>query len=221
MIEFDEKTHEYKLDGVVVPSVTQITRFLHYDEAQNANKWLRDEAARRGSAIHAATVLMDYGEDIPDDFPEEWRGYIKAYERFRRDFPQLEYRGIEEIIYSDGCNFYCESYAGTVDRWGIQRNAGEETRCPVPFVLDIKTGSKINHAGVIAQLQGYEYILFDSKPEFKQFYDECDFENFAAMLCLQLCKDGTYKLYDESFDEDLFEICINMNKAAKKKGKKI
>ena len=44
-LEFDEEKHLYTLNGVELPSVTEICRFLNYDTAVNAKPWLRDAAA--------------------------------------------------------------------------------------------------------------------------------------------------------------------------------
>jgi len=200
MIEFDEQKHEYKVNGTKVPSVTEVTRFLHYDEASGANVYLRNEAARRGSAIHEATMLIDYGEHIPDEFPDDWFGYIEAYLRFLNDF-KVEWLGIERQL-----AFIAEDrpvYAGTIDRYGYIN--GEMS------VLDIKTGTKINHLAVEAQLEGYQQMLYQN-------------EKIAAqkLYTLQLCKDGTYNLFRMKQTEGIFNTCLQIHFDMKNyKGEKI
>ena len=65
MIQFHEASHTYTLDGVDLPSVTHICRFLAYDYKSD-KPWLAEAAARRGTAVHEACALIDYGEE-----PEE------------------------------------------------------------------------------------------------------------------------------------------------------
>ena len=83
MIQFDEKSHTYTLDGVELPSVTHICRFLAYDYKSD-KPWLAETAARRGTAVHEACALIDYGE-TPEETPEI-AGYLKAYRRFLKDY---------------------------------------------------------------------------------------------------------------------------------------
>ena len=83
-IQFNEERHEYSVDGVIVPSVSEILKPLTVDTVEKAKPWLRDIAADRGTRIHQATMLMDYGEDVEIDADIE--GYIKAYQRFLDDY---------------------------------------------------------------------------------------------------------------------------------------
>ena len=49
MLTFDEATHTYTLDGIQLPSVTEVTRFCAYDYKSD-RPWLAEPAARRGTA---------------------------------------------------------------------------------------------------------------------------------------------------------------------------
>lgn len=190
MVEFDEKTHTYTVDGVVLPSVTHIIRFLNYDTATTAKSWLRDVAADRGTRVHKYTMLYDFGESLTDiDF--DCVGYLKAYMEFCRDVSH-EWTAIEKPLGDVTLGF-----AGTVDRHGIvyEREA----------VVDIKTGTKINAVAVAAQLSGYDVLLGHN--------DDLDH------YCLQLCKDGTYKFTKHESGYRAFASCLYINKALEK-GKK-
>ena len=68
MLTFDEATHTYTLDGIQLPSVTEVTRFCAYDYKSD-RPWLAEAAARRGTAVHEACALIDYGEE-PEETPE-------------------------------------------------------------------------------------------------------------------------------------------------------
>ena len=170
-IEFNEEKHEYRLNGEVVPSVTHICRFLNYDAAvNNSNPWMRDYAADRGTRVHAYTVAVDYGETL-DEVDADCVGCVEAYIRFLRDFKPT-WTGIERIVANE-----LYGYAGTLDRVGTIGGNG--------VLLDIKTGSRINHAYCAAQLQLYDDALSDMGDE-----------SVRKLLVLQLAKDGTYKLFD-------------------------
>ena len=47
MIQFDEKSHTYTLDGVELPSVTHICRFLAYDYKSD-KPWLAETGGNAG-----------------------------------------------------------------------------------------------------------------------------------------------------------------------------
>ena len=82
-ITFYAENHQYYIDGVEVPSVTTVCRFLAYDQKSD-KPWLAREAADRGTRIHAACAMIDYGEEPEEDF--EIAGYLKAYRRFLKDY---------------------------------------------------------------------------------------------------------------------------------------
>ena len=82
MITFDEAAHRYTVDGVEVPSVTEVCRFLSYDQKSD-KPWLAKAAADRGTRVHAACAAIDYGID-PEE-TEDISGYLKAYRRFLKD----------------------------------------------------------------------------------------------------------------------------------------
>jgi len=69
-------------DGIELPSVTTIITKglgLHYDSP---------EAAARGTAIHEACALLDGGGDGSgldwSSMPEEWHGYLRAWEMAKK-----------------------------------------------------------------------------------------------------------------------------------------
>ena len=188
MTIFNEDTHTYTVDGVVLPSVTHICRFFMVDVAAGARTWLRDVAADRGSRVHAYTVAADYGE-TPEVIDPDCAGYVKAYERFLRDYtPQWQY--IEHVMGSRELG-----YAGTADRIGIIDGKR--------VILDIKTTSKLHKIAVTAQLQGYCKLAFEQ-------------DGFAAeKLCaLLLDKGGTYRIYDLPFGGE-FTLALRMEQTLK------
>lgn len=188
-ITFDEAAHRYTVDGVEVPSVTTVCRFLSYDQKSD-KPWLARVAADRGTRIHAACAMIDYGEE-PEETPDI-AGYLTAYRRFLKDY-RPDWEGIEYII---GNN----EIAGTIDRFGTLYDG---RFC----ILDIKTGAQLHDAPLRAQLTGYQWLLSGSVHLQYPYY----------LYALQLSKDGTYHLREVQRDDELLLSCIFINNAVERK----
>jgi hypothetical protein len=190
-VQFDETTHTYTLDGVELPSVTHIIRYLAVNKANNADPNMALIARERGSAVHEATVMYDYSGEIPDDFPAEYAPYLKAYVQFVRDYAPnwilTEYRMANETL----------GFAGTLDRFGVI----DGYFC----ILDIKTSYKVDILSLSAQLTAYHDLLLNDKPE--KIGDRG-----IRHLGLQLMKNGKYRLYecDAKQGSELFYSCRNI-----------
>lgn len=188
-IEFDEAKHLYTVDGVKMPSVTEILNPLtakHYGEI---SKEVLRMAAERGTAVHEQCEILDYGFDIDEDFPAEWMGYANAYIAFLNDY-RPKWTGIEEMVYCEA-----DGYCGRVDRYG--KILGQTA------VLDIKTTSaptKANYMAGACQTVAYGYAL----------------KNVEKGFLLYLKKDGGYRLVDcgewskkHDFDaEKVWRLCL-------------
>ena len=190
MITFDEAAHRYTVDGVEVPSVTEVCRFLSYDQKSD-KPWLAKAAADRGTRVHAACAAIDYGID-PEE-TEDISGYLKAYRRFLKDY-RPDWEGIEYTVGSAELGI-----AGTIDRFGTLYDG---RRC----ILDIKTGSQLHDAPLRAQLTGYKRLLALDRG----FYPD-------YLYALQLSKDGTYHLREVRQDDELLSACIFINNAVERK----
>lgn len=189
---FDSKSHTYTLDGVPLPSVTEITRFLSYDYKSN-KPWLADAAAKRGTSIHESCMLIDYGEEPVQT--HEIAGYLKAYCRFLQDY-KPDWKLIEYPIGNIELG-----YAGTLDRYGILNG--------LHVVLDIKTGSVFRKRSLEAQLFGYSSLLFSANVPVQTTYG------------LRLDSSGIYELYEAGFDGySTFTACMELHNALKKGKKK-
>ena len=189
-ITFDAENHQYYIDGVEVPSVTTVCRFLAYDQ-KSEKPWLARVAADRGTRVHAACAAIDYGID-PEE-TEDIAGYLKAYRRFLKDY-RPDWEGIEYTTGSAGLGM-----AGTIDRFGTLYDG---RTC----ILDIKTGSQLHDAPLRAQLTGYKRLLALDRG----FYPD-------HLYALQLSKDGTYHLREVRQDDELLNACIFINNAVERK----
>lgn len=144
---FNEDRHEYMVDGVVVPSVTQIIRFLSFDTAATASPAMRDAAAERGSRVHAACTAFDFdGENAEID--GDIAGYIRAYASFLRDYSVKHWLLFETPMSAVIGEM---AFAGTIDRLGSIDNT--------PTLVDIKTGARMHMPRHRAQLAGYRYLM--------------------------------------------------------------
>lgn len=143
-IEFDAPTHTYKVDGVVMPSVSRI---LHANGFVD-DRWYTEEGRERGKLVALVTELSDKdtinevsmlaiacvtGIDLP--------GYLGCWRKFRKDWP-FGILEIEKPIYHPQWR-----YCGTPDRDIL---VGDLTA-----ILEIKTGAQADwHA---LQTAAYAY----------------------------------------------------------------
>lgn len=203
-VQFDEATHTYTLDGVELPSVTYIIRYLAVDKANNADPNMALMARERGSAVHEATVVYDYSGEIPDDFPAEYAPYLEAYVQFVRDYAPnwilTEYRMANEML----------GFAGTLDRFGVI----DGYFC----ILDIKTSYKVDMPSLSAQLAAYMSLFYkECSKEYPPAKWDAILEKGLNLYGLQLMRNGKYRLYkcDESVGDILFQSCLKIYRAIK------
>lgn len=174
MLLFDPDTHRYTLDGVPVPSVTQLVSPLGPDPEEDPDLELTVEsAADRGLTMHAYIAHRLEG-NAPEDFelPEAYSPYADAVELFLSEHtvdPLL----IETPLPGPG-------FAGTPDL--LCTFDGKIS------ILDWKFVSQIVKSKVGAQLGGYRMLC-----EFNQLFPE-------ALYAVQFLSDGTYRLYPADFD---------------------
>jgi len=110
-IQFDAATHTYRVDGVEVPSVTQVLEavgLIDYSHIPWAN---RQMALERGRAVHEA-IALDLEGDLDEDSAEEAGilGYLEAARAARAALGILAPLAHEERVYHRQLG-----YAGTLD----------------------------------------------------------------------------------------------------------
>jgi len=121
-ILFTEEGHEYTLEGIHVPSVSELMSPILSDFE------IDPKYAERGTAVHNLTELWDNGLYFPELADDELAPYMLAYEDFH-DTYDVEVIEMEEIVFNPRL-----MYAGRLDRlWMID---GAE------HLTDIKTGGK-------------------------------------------------------------------------------
>lgn len=181
---FYDTDHRYELDGVPVPSVTEICS--HLAPPANVPPETLRMAAQRGTLVHELCELMDY-DALPDEIPPEVLGYLEAYCKFCRDY-MPQWTLIESPVYSESLGF-----AGTLDRYGMIGGK--------PYVVDLKTTASMDSAAKIkaaCQTFAYGVCLEDNT------------NHTPEGLIVQLRKDGTYTAWDRRGIELKYNISASM-----------
>jgi hypothetical protein len=131
--DFDEETHTYRIDGRIIPGVSDILSAASIghsdttDSGYEVDADVMDYARDRGSDVHLACQLLDEGDLDWESLDEEIEPYVVGYEQWKEEtgfVPDM----IEQILYNEA-----DDYCGTMDRAGW---IGDER-----VVVDIKTGS--------------------------------------------------------------------------------
>lgn len=173
-IDFDEEKHEYSVGGIKIPSVSEILAPLSAERYGELNPWMLKAAAERGTAVHEACQLIDYGADPEEN--AEIDGYLIAYQTFLTEH-EVDWRMVETIVAYKRTEDEIPLYAGTIDRFGMLD--GE------PSVVDIKTYASLStDAQLAASCQTTLYS------------DALESEGYFVMnrYILHLRKDGTHRL---------------------------
>lgn len=183
-LNFDADTHTYRLDGVVIPSVTQILKEVGVVDFSGIDPHVLEKAADRGTYVHKCCELLFLNDLDIDAIDPESVGYVDAFLKFMKEqcgpdgFRILE---MEKIVFHRLLR-----YAGTLD---ILAERGKER-----WIIDIKTGSsQISYA---LQTAAYENCF--SEPH--------------KRACLYLCPDGEYHLhpYTDCNDVRVFQSCVSL-----------
>ena len=84
-LEFDDRTHTYTLDGLVIPSVSAIMEPLSRVKYRGISERTLDRAADKGTAVHNS--IENWIKFEIEDIPPEHAGYFDAFrewwDRFR------------------------------------------------------------------------------------------------------------------------------------------
>lgn len=139
-LTFSPDNHEYTLDGIVIPSVTQVLK----ESGLIDTTWYTDGGADRGTKVHQVLHYYDEGDLDLESVDDAIRGYHVAYAKFCCDSGF-----IPELIEHRVCH-QTYRYAGTLDRTGTMNGN--------KVVLDIKTGQVQPWAAL--QLAAYAYCFW-------------------------------------------------------------
>lgn len=171
-LTFNAEKHEYRLDGVVIPSVTQIISGIGINDYSTVKADARVRAQERGSIVHEIIELYEKGVLLESSVDNELRGYFESYLR-AKDAGLLPERpfAIEKM----SCSVKYR-YAGTIDQiFGIEWINDLKTGKPCPehelqltayWLMENEgfksrpkrlTGTYLHKDGSIADVIDYEY----------------------------------------------------------------
>lgn len=179
MLTFEPSTHTYRLDGAVVPSVTEILRPLYGFDKIPAGVLKRKRQI--GEALDIA-IQLDLTEDLVEEsVAPEVRGYLEAFRRFRVE-QQFVAAAVQSPVYSKTFRF-----AGTPDAWGSLK--GHDA------IADWKATYSM-HPAVALQTAGYA----------NAGHEMGVLKASVSRYGVQFCEDGRYNLvpYKDKSDWGIF-----------------
>ena len=142
-LAFDPVSHIYTLDGVILPSVTQIMKPLSSHKYATVKEDVLKRAAERGKGVHAAIELHALAGI--EDCEQEGQPYFDAYLKwFHKEKPVIQ--KTESATWHKTL-----MYAGTVDL--IAEINGKRT------LIDFKTTAALNDMLTTVQLEAYQRAL--------------------------------------------------------------
>lgn len=191
-LKFYDTGHIYEYDGQIIPSVSELCRFLSREVYGDICPAQLENAAQRGTAVHAATVELDANGTVECD--DAILPYLQAYALFLREH-DVRWELTEHALAHPQL-----LYAGTLDRvgWVDGRYA----------IVDFKTTATVQKTLVKAQLNGYCKLLEQHPQPVERLY------------CLQLMADGRYRLYPVAIDSTEFMAQYWLHCSLKKKHKR-
>lgn len=153
MIEFLEEPHIYLVDGVVVPSVSEILHFIFPNKYKGVNKAVLNKKAQYGTTIHESiemyeanikTMTMEEAFNVTVQAKE--LNYIQ--EASLRQYVKLKNRYKIIVLEQEMMIKYKKCYAGRFDM--VANVDGEISLC------DIKTTAELDKEYLSWQLSYYE-----------------------------------------------------------------
>lgn len=185
---FFDQGHKYTLDGVELPSVSELCRFISREIYGTVAQYTLDRAADRGTRVHKAAEALDvYGKvEVTDDIAP----YVQAYLKFRREH-DIKWNMVERSMANQK-----ERYAGTIDRYGELDGT--------KVLVDLKTSYTVHKRLAIAQLNLYRWMVEEEGHKVDKQY------------ILHLTKDG-YKLVEVEMRDDIPHALLTLHRLMEKK----
>lgn len=164
-LQFDPGPHTYRLDGIIIPSVTTVLGPLNDMKYAGVGEKTLNQAANKGSAVHEA--IENWVEFGIEDIEPEYRGYFEAFLKWWEEYQPVPVATERKVYHR------VMRYAGTVDF--LAYIADELT------LIDFKTTYAMNDMTFGVQLEAYSQALKSLGIQVQR------------KRILQLKKDGTYE----------------------------
>lgn len=148
-LEFDEETHTYIKNGIILKSVTQILQELFPLKYDNVPKEVLQNKANYGTELHKFIEIIEKKK------PKKPLAYIKRYykpniyqEESLKEYQRLKKEYNIEVLESEKRVVYKNYYAGTLDIKGLVNNESA--------IIDVKTTYELDDVYVSFQDSLYE-----------------------------------------------------------------
>lgn len=178
---YSHEKHEYSLDGIQIPSVSNVLNILApYSDFSTTG-------IGRGTSIHKYCELWDLGKLDIKKIKPEYKGYMGAWIKFKlSELDPNVCMSIENPICSETYR-----YGGTPDRviFYVKKSGG--------LIIDIKTGQH-NRKRTELQLNAYRQAV-------KESYGK----NIDDLWEIILAADGTYKKWIYKKSRRAFNIFLS------------
>ena len=168
-LTFEEASHTYRLDGLIIPSVTTLMKPLSEAYYGGIDAKVLGRAADRGTSVHSAIDLYCRFGII--DIEPELEGYFEAFKAWFKDYDVKPY-ATETRTYNKSL-----LYAGTVDMSCSEKG--------VDTLADFKTTAGFSSMLCGVQLEAYDRV------------QESHGVKYQNRAIIQLKKDGTYCRHTE------------------------
>lgn len=194
VLQFDAPSHAYTLDGVRVPSVTQVLKPLYDFNGIPVN--VLNAKAALGTRIHRACELLD-NDDLDEDSEagrkalEPVAGYLDAYKAFKRD-KRLVILANEKLLFHP-----VHRYAGQIDRsyamdgdvWDVDLKSTVSMSPIVALQTAAYTAMLQAHGRTQPARRGALQLKPDGTYRLHEFADPSDFAVFLSLLTVQRFKE--------------------------------
>lgn len=193
-LRYDDALHEYRWDGAVVPSVTQVLARLSAEEYRFVDKSLMEEAALLGTAAHKMIELDLRGDLDVDALSDGLQVYYAAWQNFRR------LSGFQMVLSEARVYSAKYGYAGTLDLAGWLNDRF--------VIIDAKrTAAVPRTAG--PQTAGYLQALREHAEDAVLWPQDTPIDRYA----LHLRSDGTWRLvpFTDKSDLRVFLACKTLH----------
>lgn len=192
-LTFDAESHTYRLDGVVLPSVTQVLKPLY--DFRGIDPDVLNAKAALGTAVHRACELHD-NNDL-DEESEEGRaalaplaGYLAGYRKFLAEKrPEVIHN--EQRMHHPG-----HLFAGTLDRryfmeghlWDVDLKS-TVAMSPIVGVQVAAYTAMQTAAGASHARRGALQLFPDGKYKLHEFRERNDWPTFLSLLTVRRFKE--------------------------------
>jgi hypothetical protein len=185
---FNEQLHQYKLDGIVIPGVTEILTTAGLINFDFVSPDVLEYSADLGKKVHSTTELYDRQDLDVTTLHPTLISYLESWIKFKKAYNFIPY-GIETQYFHPVYKF-----AGRLDRVGYIDAGGYMA------LVDIKSGVKAKHHEI--QTAGYK-ILYD--------YGKKRAEQIKRRFCVYLSEDD-YKVEEHKNNNDMnvFLSCLSI-----------